>query len=474
MNKGHLEIHFETTTFTFPMKARCRAAHWISGHKDIKDSSAAALVALIQSSDDDVSSCEVALDAVRESFKNYYFEDGYYKFETDENLEDKIRFIYGEINRTLYSLEKSDGKERRLSLIISILSADTMYLGHAGGCRVVLMRDGNLKNITVEPSYTPPLGSGTLSMERARQYQEKLRDMSMLGNELPPAVDVHRVKLRENDAVLFLTDGISEVINDNELVSTITGDLKNGPARIITLSTDRAGDTDNTLILMAILKGEHSADEKPQEKASLKRASLERLPVCASIDSCKPDPYASARSKLVKNLLVLLASMTLTVFIGLVYFLYSQQKELEKPVIIYIQSLVPMKSVLWNGKSVELENGYGEFTVQPGKKAILKMEPAVNSYQCLYALLSEEALKFSSCPSMERLEKNTLALGKNRIDLKANIFSRVDPINPESEKLEKDGKKVYKMEFTLGNARGALEVSAHHLLYLKGLFITVK
>jgi len=99
-----------------------------------------------------------------------------------------------------------------------------LFLAHAGDSRAYLCRDGALQQLTRDHTRVQEMvEAGVMTREEAATH--KLRNVltNVLGGGVPLTdVDLHRIKLAPGDAVLLCSDGLYDVVKDDEIASILT------------------------------------------------------------------------------------------------------------------------------------------------------------------------------------------------------------------------------------------------------------
>jgi PPM family protein phosphatase len=454
LERKSFEITCDSKTFTVPGSAKTRVSQWQEMSPEIQ-SGFHGIFVLAQALGDDIHDCEVSLDRVKESFKSGYFEECYYIFDENEQLEEKMRGVLSEINRTLYALGKSTGQDKRVSILLGILWGNTLFIAHVGSCRAIYVRNGGIHTITVlQDFFPPPLHSPTLTVNQARAYSEKMSTLSMLGNELVPPIDIHKFTIQDNDIVLIMSDVISETVKDDEMQSYVSesGELDGALSRVITLSTDRNNSGD-----CAIMGLKFMPFKEPDESLIDTGELDERKTPARASGGQAPLPSKGSR---MKKMSIFIISMVITVLLGYLYLMHEAQRSLETPTKLTIFSTLPMKRISWMGRECLLEKGFTELHLLPEESGILEIEPDRKSYGCLVSISArcDQAVQVENV--MGTLPKNQLIFARNRINIRVNLFSRIDPMNPEFTVQDKeDAPRLFIGEFNLGNLKGPLEVS---------------
>jgi protein phosphatase len=100
-----------------------------------------------------------------------------------------------------------------------------LFLAHAGDSRAYLCRGGSLRQLTRDHTRVQELvDSGVMTHEEAATHRLRNVLTNVLGGGVPLTdVDVQRVQLSAGDAILLCSDGLYDVVKDDEIASILAG-----------------------------------------------------------------------------------------------------------------------------------------------------------------------------------------------------------------------------------------------------------
>jgi protein phosphatase len=100
-----------------------------------------------------------------------------------------------------------------------------LFLAHAGDSRAYLCRAGELKQLTRDHTRVQELvDAGMMTREEAATHRLRNVLTNVLGGGVPLTdVDLHRVLLTAGDSVLLCSDGLYDVVKDDEIASILGG-----------------------------------------------------------------------------------------------------------------------------------------------------------------------------------------------------------------------------------------------------------
>jgi serine/threonine protein phosphatase PrpC len=129
-----------------------------------------------------------------------------------------------------------------------------LYIVHAGDTRAYLLRGGSLKQLTRDHTLVQMLVShGALSPEDARTHRRRNVVTNVVGGPSEGVhADVRKVELRDGDALLLCSDGLSSPVGDEAIAEVLSATADPGAAcdRLIGLALER-GAPDNVTAVVA-------------------------------------------------------------------------------------------------------------------------------------------------------------------------------------------------------------------------------
>ena len=105
-------------------------------------------------------------------------------------------------------------------------ASGTVAIGHVGDSRGYLLRDGEIEQLTRDHSLVAELvESGVLTPEEAEHHPQRSAITRALGTEPEVEVDAFTVDGRAGDVFLLCSDGLSAMVADEALTSTIEAEV---------------------------------------------------------------------------------------------------------------------------------------------------------------------------------------------------------------------------------------------------------
>ncbi len=150
-----------------------------------------------------------------------------------------------------------------------------LYTAYVGDSRIYLLREGVIQRLTIDHSWVQEaFEKGIITKEQMHHHPNQHVIRRHLGGKKLPEVDFRlRVddaetreesennqgfQLQENDIVLLCSDGLTDLVWDDEICNTIYEfpELKDAAQKLIDLANERGGHDNITVVLMRVPKDE--------------------------------------------------------------------------------------------------------------------------------------------------------------------------------------------------------------------------
>ena len=100
-------------------------------------------------------------------------------------------------------------------------------IGHVGDTRIYLLRGGNIIPLTKDQTEVQKLmDDGILSKARAARYHRRHVLLSAMTNFSGYDLAQTEIELQSKDRVVLMTDGVSELLEEDEIIDISVGNLK--------------------------------------------------------------------------------------------------------------------------------------------------------------------------------------------------------------------------------------------------------
>ena len=189
--------------------------------------------------------------------------------ERESRGEEELATLRREANRRVFARSHEDAATSGMGTTITaaVVGEDgTVTVGHVGDSRAYLLRDGRLEQLTEDHSLVAELvRSGRLSAEEAERHPQRSVITRAVGTDPDVDVDVFTVQGEPGDLFLLCSDGLTDMVDDDEILRTVSKgreDLET-TGRALVATANRGGGEDNiTVVFFELEEGEPVSDEE--------------------------------------------------------------------------------------------------------------------------------------------------------------------------------------------------------------------
>jgi len=159
-------------------------------------------------------------------------------------------------NKIIYHTSKTQPQcEGMGTTVVSCLFHDNkMSIAHVGDSRLYRLRDNRFEQMTLDHSLLQELvDRGFYSQQEAQRATNKNYVTRALGVEQNVEVEIHEQPVQKSDYYVLCSDGLSDMIEDEDIhltISTFSANLDTVAKQLIQLSNDNGG-RDNVSVIMA-------------------------------------------------------------------------------------------------------------------------------------------------------------------------------------------------------------------------------
>ena len=195
---------------------------------------------------------EIASKLAVENSKNYIINN----FQTVENREDILKLIKNAIeyaNLTIYekSKEFKDLENMGTTIDICLIIANKVYIGHVGDSRVYRKRKDFFRKLTTDHSYVQKLvNDGTITKEEAYNHPKKNMLIKALGSPNLVEPDVMVKGFLKDDILLMCSDGLTNMLKDEEIVNIINEDPRKACNKLVDMANEQGGYDNITAVII--------------------------------------------------------------------------------------------------------------------------------------------------------------------------------------------------------------------------------
>ncbi len=162
---------------------------------------------------------------------------------------------------------------------------DVLFVAHVGDSRCYLCRQGVLHRLTHDHTLVAEMvQAGNLKAEDVAKH--RLRHVitnTVGGPESSVKVEVHKVQLESGDRMLLCSDGLTEMVPDEEIKRILQTEAEPERAcRLLATRANEAGGKDNITVIVAHFRGVNQATVPTQPYICLAEGNGKTEPVTAS------------------------------------------------------------------------------------------------------------------------------------------------------------------------------------------------
>jgi protein phosphatase len=164
-------------------------------------------------------------------------------------------------NLRIYESSTSDPRYRGMGTTVvgSLFSNGTVYIGHVGDSRAYRFRGGVLEQLTEDHSLLNDyIRANKLTPEEIEAFPHKNVIVRALGMKETVQVDISRLEPLPNDVYLLCSDGLSGPVSDQEMAEILaanSGDLNAAANALIVRANENGGPDNITTVLVRISDG---------------------------------------------------------------------------------------------------------------------------------------------------------------------------------------------------------------------------
>ncbi len=171
-------------------------------------------------------------------------------------LRDAIARANKIIHQTAQSQPQCEGMGT--TLVACLFFDNKISIAHVGDSRLYRLRDNRFEQITMDHSLLQELvDRGFYSQEEAQRSTNRNYVTRALGVDLNVEVEVQEVEVRKGDYFLMCSDGLPDMVEDEDIhltINTFNTDLNTIGEQLIKLTNDNGGRDNVSIILVRIVE----------------------------------------------------------------------------------------------------------------------------------------------------------------------------------------------------------------------------
>lgn len=144
------------------------------------------------------------------------------------------------------------------TLVVALWHDNQISVGHIGDSRLYRLRGGALEQITRDHSLLQEqIDSGMITKEQARHSQNKNLVTRAVGIDPEVETEVHTYSVQPGDVYLLCSDGLSDMVTDEDVqltLSSLAANLPLAAEQLVQQANDNGGRDNVSVILVRIAK----------------------------------------------------------------------------------------------------------------------------------------------------------------------------------------------------------------------------
>lgn len=167
-----------------------------------------------------------------------------------------VRLAVQRANNAVFHVSQTQPQCRGMgtTIVVSVFHDNTMIVGHIGDSRMYRFREDALEQITKDHSFVQELlDKGLYTEQEARASNKKNVVTRALGVAPGVEVDVGEFEAKPGDIYLMCSDGLSDLVTDEDIetsIRTLGGDLEACAGHLVDVA-NASGGKDNISIVLA-------------------------------------------------------------------------------------------------------------------------------------------------------------------------------------------------------------------------------
>ena len=153
---------------------------------------------------------------------------------------------------TVYRRARAKGSDLGSTVTAALIIGDVVTIANVGDSRTYLLRNGHLEQITQDHSLVARLvDAGVIGPEEVRTHPQRNQIYRCLGHKSTVEVDTFTVQLRRGDRVILCSDGLWEMVVDEEIRRIV--EQAHSPQQAcdaLVEAANRAGGEDNIAVIV--------------------------------------------------------------------------------------------------------------------------------------------------------------------------------------------------------------------------------
>lgn len=170
------------------------------------------------------------------------------------NPELMLRKAVSYANEAIYetSMKNAEMYGMGATLVVALGYGKNVYIANVGDSRAYLVNKESIAQITKDHSYVYELvKTGLITPEEAKTHPRRNEILKALGIAPEVYPDIFPIEIQRTDKLLLCTDGLTEVVSDQEIFETVNRLSRQAACETLVRMANQNGGPDNiTVVLM--------------------------------------------------------------------------------------------------------------------------------------------------------------------------------------------------------------------------------
>lgn len=177
----------------------------------------------------------------------------------DEAVREMVAAQAGKVNTAIYTAAQNQAQYSGMgtTLVIAYWHGDRVTIGHLGDSRCYQLRGDSIRALTRDHSWIQEqIDAGLLTPEQARASKKRNLVTRACGIDPNVVAEVHTHDVRPGDLYVLCSDGLYDMVSDEEIHLTVTSlksNLQLAAQQLVQQANDNGGRDNISVILVHVL-----------------------------------------------------------------------------------------------------------------------------------------------------------------------------------------------------------------------------
>lgn len=173
-----------------------------------------------------------------------------------DNTQKKLEECISVANSKIYEYSSSTPGCHGMgtTITLGVITEDKLYVANVGDSRAYIIND-KIEKVTVDHSYVEELKiMGRITEEEAKIHPNKNQITRAVGTESKVKIDIFSRKIEKGDIVLLCTDGLTNIVSDEEIKNIMydSSNLQCAVDELVAMANNRGGNDNITVVAYKI------------------------------------------------------------------------------------------------------------------------------------------------------------------------------------------------------------------------------